>query len=272
VTQPGGAPPACSTPFEGIGLWYVAEVPHAPQVWRHRPATAVPLWAGQGRTPTRTRVLAGEAPLEEGGQVAAALPADHWPPPTLPEGSNGPLVAHFAALRVIAVRGGLPGPGVWLVGRRHRLPGALQTSLRNAPSALPLAPLVRLSGMRWPIETGCEDGQQSLGMGEYEGRSWRGWHHHMTLCILAHCFLVRACLRLKKKAPGLTVPQGQGLLCHVLPARSFDAQMGLDLIASWQRRNHAAYVSHRKRRIALHSQRECSFAVVLGEPFCLRRL
>jgi hypothetical protein len=60
----------------------------------------------------------------------------------------------------------------------------------------------------------------------------------------------------KKKAPGLTVPQVQVLLCHVLPARSFDAQMVLDLIAYWQRRNHAAYVSHRKRRIALHSQRE----------------
>jgi len=54
----------------------------------------------------------------------------------------------------------------------------------------------------------------------------------------------------------LTVPQVQVLLCHVLPARAFDAQAVLDIIAYWQRRNHAAYVSHRKRRIALHSQRE----------------
>jgi len=54
----------------------------------------------------------------------------------------------------------------------------------------------------------------------------------------------------------LTLSQVQVLLCHVLPARVFDARAVLDLIAYWQRRNHAAYVSHRKRRIALLHQRE----------------
>jgi SRSO17 transposase len=58
--------------------------------------------------------------------------------------------------------------------------------------------VVRLSGMRWPIETSFEDGRQYLGMGAYEVRGWRGWHHHMTLVILAHFFLVRMRLRLKK--------------------------------------------------------------------------
>jgi SRSO17 transposase len=43
-----------------LGLWYFAEVPHDTQVWRQRPATAVPTWSGQGRKPTRTRVLAGD--------------------------------------------------------------------------------------------------------------------------------------------------------------------------------------------------------------------
>jgi len=50
--------------------------------------------------------------------------------------------------------------------------------------------------------------------------------------------------------PGLTLPQVQVLLLGVLPKREFDAQMALDLIDYWQRRNRAAYVSHRKRRIA----------------------
>ena len=45
------------------------------------------------------------------------------------------------------------------------------------------------------IETCFEDGKQYLGMGDDEVRGWRGWHHHMTLCILAHVFLVRVCLR-----------------------------------------------------------------------------
>lgn len=184
-----------------LGLWYVAEVPHDTQVWQQRPATAVPAWSGYGRKPTRTRVLAGEVTPAEVTQVAALLPANCWVRRTIKEGSKGPLVAHFAALRVIAVREGLPGPEVWLVLRRNVLTGELKTYLSNAPADTPLARLVRLSGMRWPIETCFEDSKQYLGMGDYEVRSWRGWHHHMTLCILAHFFLVRTCCRLKKTPP-----------------------------------------------------------------------
>jgi SRSO17 transposase len=54
--------------------------------------------------------------------------------------------------------------------------------------------------MRWPIETCFEDGKQLLGMGDYEVRSFCGWHHHMTLVMLAHHFLVRLQSRVKKKS------------------------------------------------------------------------
>jgi SRSO17 transposase len=79
----------------------------------------------------------------------------------------------------------------------------------TTPPSVLLAPSDRLRGMRWPIETCFEDGKQYLGMGEYEVRSWRGWHHHMTLVILAHFFLVRLQLRLKKSA-GLDLAPGAG--------------------------------------------------------------
>jgi SRSO17 transposase len=185
--------------LDGLGLWYYAEVPHDTQVWRQRPATAVPAWAGRGRQPTRARVVAGAPAPHTVVVVAESLPAEHWSRHRIKEGSKGPIVANVAALRVIAVREGLPGPEVWLVVRRNPLTGELKTYVSNAPANTPLATLVRLSGMRWPIETCFEDGKQYVGMGDYEVRSWRGWHHHMTLCILAHFFLVRACLRLKKK-------------------------------------------------------------------------
>jgi hypothetical protein len=123
-----------------LGLWYLAEVPHDTQVWRKRPATAVPAWSGQGRKPTRTRGLAGEAEPAEVAQLAAALPADSWVHRTIKEGSKGPLGASFAALRVIAVRDSLPGPEVWMVPRRNVLTGELKAYLRNAPAATPLAP------------------------------------------------------------------------------------------------------------------------------------
>jgi SRSO17 transposase len=138
--------------LDGIGLWYFAEVPHDTQVWRQRPATAVPSWSGQGRKPTRTRILAGEAPPDTVASLAASWPPACWVRRTIKEGRKGPLVAHFAALRVIAGRGSLPGPAVWLVVRRNELTGEVQTYLSNAPAETLLATLVRLSGMRWPIE------------------------------------------------------------------------------------------------------------------------
>jgi SRSO17 transposase len=183
----------------GLGLWYFAEVPHTTRVWEERPATHIPPWRGRGRRPQRERLMEGVPEAQTVREVAAALPAETWARQTIKEGSQGPLVAEFATLRVVAVRDALPGPDVWLVLRRHVETGELKTYLCKAPVDTPLETCVRMSGMRWPIETCFEDSKQLLGMGDYEVRSWTGWHHHMTLVILAHFFVVRLCLRLKKK-------------------------------------------------------------------------
>jgi SRSO17 transposase len=179
----------------GLGLWYFAEVPHDTQVWQQRPVIGLPPWSGQGRPPTRVRLLEGEPVPITVAQLAALLPAQCWRRRTIKEGSKGPMVARITRVRVVAVREGLPGPEVWLILRRHLVTGELKTYLCNAPAHTSLTTLARLSGMRWPIETCFEDGKQYLGMGDYEVRSWRGWHHHMTLVILAHFFLVRLRLR-----------------------------------------------------------------------------
>jgi hypothetical protein len=145
---------------------------------------------------------------------------------------------------------------VWLVLRRDVVSAELKTYLSNASADTPFETLVRLSGMRWPIERCFEEGKQHLGMGDYQVRSWRGWHHHMTLCILTHFFLVRIRLKLKENAPALTLPQIYLLLTGVLPKRQFDAQWVLEVVAYRQKRNHAAYLSHRKRRMVLLNQLE----------------
>jgi SRSO17 transposase len=151
--------------------------------------------------------------------MAGALPAEAWTRQTIKEGSQGPMVAEFAAIRVIAVRDTLPGPDVWLMLRRHLETGELKTYLCNAPVDTALAKLVHMSGMRWPIETCFEDSKQLLGMGDYEVRSWTGWHHHMTLVILAHFFVVRVSLRLKKSPSGDVAPSGAGVGSGLAPPR-----------------------------------------------------
>jgi len=179
-------------------LWYFAEVPHDTQVWQARPEVAVPEWGGRGRKPTRERLVADAPAAQTVAALANGLPASAWSQQLIQEGSQGPQVAEFAFVRVSAVRDGLPGPEVSLVLRRSLTDGELKTYLCNAPADIPHERLVRTSGMRWPIETCFETGKQELGMGDYEVRSWQGWHHHMTLVILALAFLVRVQNRLKK--------------------------------------------------------------------------
>ncbi len=182
-----------------LGRWYFAEVAQTTHVWERRPQVGVPVGAGKGRPRRRVRVLPGELRSRPVAVLAAELPTSRWQPYRIKEGSQGPMVAAFAFRRVIAARDDLPGPEVWVIFRRALGENPeLKVYLSNAPAELPGTELVRQAGRRWPIETALETGKDGLGMDHYEVRTWRGWHHHMTLCILAHHFLVRVQQRLKR--------------------------------------------------------------------------
>jgi len=90
---------------------------------------------------------------------------------------------------------------VWIVLRRAvgEQP-ELKVSLSNAPAHTPVAALVRVAGMRWPIETVFEESKGGLGLDHDEVRSWLGWHHHMTLVMLALWFLKMETERLGEKS------------------------------------------------------------------------
>lgn len=207
------------------GLWYLAEVARDLQVWplvepatlapRARPQRWVPPRAasGKGRRRTRERLHPASPPPLRLDALAAQLPAAAWHRYRILEGSRGPLVADFAALRALATRDGLPGPEVWVLLRRP-VPAAPDAELKyylcNAPADTALAALVRVSGMRWPIESCFEEGKGELGLDHYELRFWRGWHHHMTLVILAHHFLVRLQQRLGPREGGHRTPARPG--------------------------------------------------------------
>ena len=182
-----------------LGLGYCAEVPHTTRVWPTRPQLCVPPAPVTGRPPTRLQLAPGAPRSQAVKDVAAQLPAGAWQHMQLKEGSQGPLCADFAALRVVASRRAQAGPAVWLLLRRPARTAQLKTYLIQGAADMTMAQLVWLAALRWPIETCFQEGKQLLGLGDYEGRSWIGWHHHMTLCLLAHFFLVRQKLRLKQK-------------------------------------------------------------------------
>jgi SRSO17 transposase len=176
------------------GIPYVVGVKGETTVWRPGQAPWPPRpYGGRGRPPRRVRrprshrpvslrTLAAELPAAAGGVVA-------WR-----EGPRGTRRSRFARLRVRPAHRDEPRtdprPAEWLLIEWP--PGdaePIKYWLSTLPETLPLADLVRLAKLRWRIERDYQELTAELGLDHFEGRGWRGFHHHGALCIAAYAFL-----------------------------------------------------------------------------------
>jgi SRSO17 transposase len=127
--------------------------------------------------------------------LALALPPSAWKDVTWREGTERSLRSRFASVRVRPAgrdyEKAEPYAEEWLL---IEWPWAEAEPTKYWVSTLPpqtkLKPLVKMAKHRWVIERDYEELKQELGLGHYEGRGWRGFHHHATLCIAAYGFLI----------------------------------------------------------------------------------
>jgi SRSO17 transposase len=232
-----------------VGVTTFVAIPSETRCWLQRPRTEDKTYTYKGDVRSKRVVIAPHNPPDPVAALAASLPASRWYWRKVSEGTKGPIAYAFARQRVTLCKEGLPDRTVWLVIKRTV--GATPVYsyyISNAPASTPWRTFVWLSGVRWAIEQCFEEGKTELGMDHYEVRKYPAWHHHILTTMLAHFFLWHLKLRLKKKAPALTVSQLRTLLEVVLPMRTYTIEGVLALVAWVQQRNHQAYRAHRVRR------------------------
>lgn len=178
-----------------LGLDYVVGVQPTLSVWRPGEAPLPPkAWSGTGRPPSLMRRSRDHKPLSAKA-LAQELPPDVWQNVTWREGTNVDLASRFAALRVRPASRDYnltrPRAEEWLLiewpegdAEPHKY------WLSTLPADMPLRDLVATTKLRWRIERDYRELKQELGLGHYEGRGWRGFHHHASLCIAAYGFLL----------------------------------------------------------------------------------
>ena len=188
------------TPFRTaltqLGLTYMVGIESSTTVWEpgQQPLPAPPRKPGRGATPKRLQRDADHQPVSV-KQLALGLPSSAWKDLAWRPGSQEALRSRFAAVRVRPAhrdeKRTVPRPEEWLLiewPKRESEP--TKYWLSTLPEKTSLKSLVKIAKHRWIIERDYEELKQELGLGHYEGRSWRGFHHHATLCIAAYGFLI----------------------------------------------------------------------------------
>lgn len=178
-----------------MGLTYAVGVTSAVVVWAPgvEPLPAEP-YSGKGRPPVMPRRTPELQPMSVKA-LALSLPANAFQTISWREGTNAPLSGRFAALRVRHA-GGNAGkarlrPLQWLlIEWPADQSEPCKYILSTLPEDTPINELVNAAYQRWRIERDYQDLKQDFGLGHYEGRGWRGFHHHASLSIAAYGFLM----------------------------------------------------------------------------------
>jgi SRSO17 transposase len=178
-------------------LNYVVQVSGDLTAWTQDPhPPELPMIRG-GKVPRKRLYARDLPPTRSLRQIAQELPSQSWKNITWREGTKGPLSSRFARVIVWMANGLVQGKTMMVPSEEALIewPEESEAPLKFWLSTLPphrtsWRGLVRKAKGRFRIEQDYQEMKSELGLDHFEGRSWQGWHHHVTLVTLAYAFLV----------------------------------------------------------------------------------
>ena len=243
-----GEQPWLLNEIDSEGMIYIADIPVNTRVWLDKPETGVPARKGDhGRIPTKERVLEGEPDPIEVRKLKDQLEASEWSHVFVRDTERKKLWSNIACIRVYSVVDGLPGDEIWLIIRQDDGEESVKYQFSNAPPDTSVERFAQMSCSRYWIERAFEDGKGIAGLADYQVRGWTGWHHHMTISLLAMLVLLMLVMDLGKKAELLTVQDMKEILEVILPKRLITEREILEIIEGKHRARYSARMSHHRR-------------------------
>jgi SRSO17 transposase len=179
--------------LDARGLKYVVGVSGVPTIWRPGVVPAIPQRSSK-TGPSPKRPHAGEAPISV-TDLAKTLSKRDFRTVRWREGSKGTMAGRFVGFRIFSAerRTKKMRPAlkpIWLIiedtGEKKR---PFKFYFSNLSATVNLKRLVTLVKLRWRVERDYQELKQEIGLDHFEGRTWRGFHHHAALCAVAHGFL-----------------------------------------------------------------------------------
>lgn len=228
---------------------YIADVPCNLGVWLERPTIGVPprKEGVRGRNPTREKVIEGPDPIKV-RDLKDQLEPGQWNHVFIRDTERRELWSNIATVRVYpSCVDGLPEDECWLIIRQDDDTDQVKYQLSNAPLDTSLRCFAMMSGSRYWIERAFEDGKGIAGLGDYQARGWTGWHHHMTMTLLAMLYIMLITIDMGKKAEFLTVQDVKEIFEVIMPKSNITSEEILHLILEKHKRRLSARRSHHRR-------------------------
>ena len=238
-----GSDPGLLRTLDQDGEIFVGDVHKDQYFYLADPEPVVPPpTTSRGRPPS---ALQPQTPALRVDHWTQQQPASAWQRVTLREGTKGPLQVDILHRRVWLWDGQEAQAHLWhlIVRRDVATPTELKYSLSNAPAETSVPRLAFMQGQRYWVERALQTGKQDVGLGDYQVRGWRGWHHHMALVMMAMLFQLEERQLQRPTYPLLSGRDIRALLTQFLPRRDTTIEEVLRQME----------VRHRKRQAAIDS-------------------